>query len=106
MFCIETALTYIDKNYTEKISADALSMEVGLSKEKLQAGLRKRTGNTLHEYILQVRIEKAKDLLANTNNPVKQVADASGFNNDSHFCKVFRKFASISPVQYRLSQAG
>ena len=105
MFCIENALQYIDKHYTDRISAEQLSMEVSLSKEKLQAGLRKRTGYTLHEYLLQVRIEKAKELLSNTNHPVKAVADAAGFNNDSHFCKVFRKFAATSPVQYRLQQA-
>ena len=102
--CIEHALQYIDKNYQERISAEQLSMEVGLSKEKLQAGLRHRTSCTLHKYLCQVRLEKAKILLANTNDPVKAVADAAGFVNESHFCKVFKKTQLISPVQYRYQQ--
>jgi len=91
-FCsIDQALEYIKKHYTEKISADQLSMEVGLSKEKLQAGLQILKGQTLARYIQQVRLEKAKEILTNTNDPVKAVADAAGFVNESHFCKVFKK---------------
>ena len=103
--CIDQALEYINKHYTDKISADQLSMEVGLSKEKLQAGLQVRKGQTLAKYIQQVRLEKAKELLANTNDPVKAVADAAGFVNESHFCKVFKKLNLISPIQYRFQQA-
>jgi AraC-like DNA-binding protein len=101
---IDHALDYISKHYTEKISADQLSMEVGLSKEKLQAGLQVRIGYTLAKYIQQVRLEKAKELLINTNDPVKSIADAAGFTNESHFCKVFKKVHFISPVQYRFQQ--
>jgi len=80
-------------------------MEVGLSKEKLQAGLQYKKGMTLHKYLLQIRLQKAKELLINTNNPIKAIADAAGFVNESHFCKVFKKLNAISPVQYRLQQA-
>ena len=102
--CIDEALQYVDKHYSEKLSAENLSMEVGLSKEKLQAGLQHRTGKTLHKYIQQVRLEKAKELLVSTNDPLKSVADAAGFVNESHFCKVFKKIHLISPVQYRYQQ--
>ena len=104
--CIDQALAYIDKNYMEKISADQLSIEVGLSKEKLQAGMQYVKGTTLHKYIQIVRLEKAKELLAYTNDPVKAVADASGFVNESHFCKLFKKIHFVSPVQYRFLQVG
>jgi transcriptional regulator GlxA family with amidase domain len=80
-------------------------MEVGLSKEKLQAGLQLRKGQTLHKYLQRVRLEKAKEILVSTNDPVKAVADAAGFANESHFCKVFKKINLVSPVQYRFSQA-
>jgi len=101
---IDEALHYIEKHYQEKISAEQLSMEVGLSKTKLQAGVQLRTGQTLYKYIQRVRLERAKEILANTNHPVKAVADAAGFVNESHFCKVFKKIYLISPVQYRFSQ--
>jgi AraC-like DNA-binding protein len=106
MYCIEKGILYIDLHYMDKISAEHLSLEITLSKDKVQAGFQKKTGFTLHEYIVRVRIDKARDLLVNTNNPVKAIADAAGFNNDSHFCKVFRKLMAISPVQYRLQEVG
>jgi len=102
--CIDQALEYIHKHYTERISAEGLSIEVGISKKKLQIGLQVRKGYTLHKYLQQVRLEKAKELLANTNDPVKAVADATGFVNESHFCKVFKKNHFISPAQYRFRQ--
>jgi len=102
---IDQALDYINKNYMEKISSDNLSIEVGISKGKLQAGLQLRKGQTLAKYIQQVRLEKAKEILINTNDPVKAVADAAGFVNESHFCKVFKKMHFITPVQYRYQQA-
>jgi len=101
---IDQALDYINKHYTEKISADQLSIEVGLSKERLQAGLQSRKGLTLAKYIQQIRLEKARELLTNTNHPLKAVADAAGFINESHFCKVFKKTHFISPIQFRFQQ--
>lgn len=105
MRCIDEAIQYIEKRYTEKISADGLSFEFGLSKPKLQLGFRKKTGFTLYKYIQQVRIIKAKELLIDTNYPIKAIADAAGFPNESHFCKVFRKMTMTSPVGFRFQQA-
>ena len=99
---IDRAIAYIDIHYMDKISAEHLAGEIMLSKDKIQAGFQKKTGNTVHGYVLLVRIEKAKELLIHTNRPIKAVADAAGFNNDSHFCKVFKKFMAISPVKFRL----
>jgi two-component system, response regulator YesN len=103
--CIEQAIQYIEKRYTEKISADGLSLEFGMSKPKLQLGFRKKTGFTLYKYIQQVRIIKAKELLIDTNYPVKAIADAAGFPNESHFCKLFKKITTTSPVNFRFQQA-
>ena len=67
---IHNALVYVDQHYRKPISADHLSMEVSLSKEKLQKGIQLSTGVTLHVHILKVRIEKAKELLRDTDHPV------------------------------------
>jgi transcriptional regulator GlxA family with amidase domain len=102
---VELAIAYIDKNYRSKISAEQLSIEVNLPKEKLQAGFQKITSLTVHQYILQIRVEKAKDLLSFTNSPLKAIASVTGFNDKSHLCKVFKKYTSCSPIEYRFQQA-
>ena len=105
MRCIEEAILYVDKHYESNISADQLAIEVSLSKGKLQAGFQQKTKLTLHKYIWQVRLEKAKKLLVTTNEPVKKIAAVTGFYDESHFCKVFKRLTTISPVEYRLQQA-
>ncbi|SRR5258708_33427710 len=103
--CVGNAINFIDKNYSDHISADQLSLEVGLSKKKLQAGIRQKTGLTLHGYILQIRIEKSKPLLADTGLPLKAIARTIGFKTCSHFCKIFKNLTSNTPMEYRLQHA-
>jgi len=100
--CIDKAIVYIGTHYADKVSPDDLAIEVSLTKEKLQAGFQQKTNFTLHEYILQVRIEKAKQILIDSNNPVKLIARKTGFKNNSHFSRVFKKLTGQSPVSYRL----
>ncbi len=102
---INNALVYIEKYYRIPISADHLSLEVNLSKEKLQAGIYLKTGLTLHLHVLKVRIEKAKELLRDTDHPVKFIAAATGFKRASHFIDTFKRFYAQTPNQYRMMLA-
>ena len=102
--CIDNAIHYIGKKYSERISADLLAVEVGLNKKKLQAGFKQRTGQTLHEYILSVRVDKSKHLLTCTSLPLKAIAGLTGFKTTSHFCQVFKNIASSTPMEFRLEQ--
>ena len=99
---INDALVYVEKHYRRPISADHLSLEVNLSKEKLQAGIQRQTGLTLHLHVLKVRMDKAKELLRNTDHPVKSIAAATGFKRASHFIDTFKRFYAQTPNQYRL----
>ena len=104
--CIAGAIEYIDRHYRNRLSADLLAIEVNLSKQKLQGGIRELTGLSLHNYILRVRVEKAKQLLEDTNEPVKSIAAAMGFKRPSHFIFTFKGFTSLTPIEYRLKDAG
>ena len=102
---IERAIMYIDQNYRDRLSADQLSVECNISKQKLQAGFQEMTGMTVHSYILKVRVEKAKQMLADTDKPVKSIAAAMGFKRPSHFIFTFKEFTSQTPCEYRVSCA-
>jgi len=101
MTCIDRALAYIDQYYRNALSAEQLSIEAELNIKKLRAGIRKKTGYTLHEYHIKVRIDKAKALLLQTGHPLKQIANSVGFKNESHFCQKFRQFVSMTPNEFR-----
>lgn len=105
LVCIDRAIEYIHKRYKERISADQLSVEVNLRKEKLQAGFKKKTGFTLHDYILKVRIDRAKTLLLGSNEPVKFICDLIGFKDESHFIKVFKRHTYTTPAEFRYQES-
>jgi len=99
--CIDQAIAYIDKYYRNALSAEQLSEEVNLNIKKLRAGIKKRTGHSLHDYHFKVRIEKSKALLLDTGYPLKCIANTVGFKNESHFCQKFRQFVSMTPNEFR-----
>jgi len=99
---VEQAIEYIQKNYSSKLSVEHLAMEVRLSKEKLQAGIQYKTGLTLHDYLVSVRIDKSKDLLIQTELPIKAIAGSTGFKKPGHFTDVFKSLVFLTPSEYRL----
>ncbi len=62
------------------------------------------TGVSPTEFLLNLRIEKAENLLKNTDFPVYQIAELCGFNNINYFIKTFRRFRKITPAKFRSAQ--
>ena len=106
MDCVDQAILFIEKNYRNAISAEQLAMEARLSIRKLRAGLKSKTGLTLHEFHFKVRIEKAKPLLRDTYYPLKAIARWVGFKTESHFCKRFKRGTMLTPIEYRMLTCG
>jgi len=103
--CVDQALSYIKKHYRDAISIEQLSMEIGMGIKKLRAGIKLKTGLTLHEYHFKVRIEQAMPMLSDTGHPLKAIASSVGFKTESHFCKRFKEITSMTPMEYRLQCA-
>ena len=59
------------------------------------------TGSTIHSYVQQVRIERAKPLLISTDLPAREIAQMLGFSNASHFSAEFSRRVGCTPSQYR-----
>lgn len=90
---------YIHDNYRENISLDHLSRASDLSPDHVVKLFKKRYGLPPHQYLLNLRIEKAKDLLAG-KMPVTDVAYQSGFFDQSHFIRNFKKIMGVTPKNY------
>jgi len=104
--CIANAIIYINQEYRNHISPEKLAMEVGIGIKKLQAGLKRETGMTLHDYLLKVRVENSKPILLNTNLPLKNIARSTGFKTKSHFCRIFKKITGITANVFRSQNEG
>src|SRR5450631_3632449 len=103
---IEEAINFIDQHYQRQLNAEDLALEVGLSKKKLEAGILEKTGFVTHTYLLLIRVEKTKLLLAENLRQIKEIASLAGFKNPSHYSQVFKKFTSLTPEEYRSRHGG
>ena len=83
------------------LSVDSLAAEYGMSRSHFSHYFRERTSMTPGYFATEVRIHEATRMLLNSRAPLKQIADACGFANANHFCKVFRRIQHLSPASYR-----
>lgn len=85
----------------DKVSLSALAADSGLSYAQFKNRFKKSQGVTPMEYITDLRIEKAKSLLAETSLPMEKVADVCGYENQFYFSTMFKKKTGVSPSIFR-----
>ena len=103
---ITNSLAYIDAHFKEPLELEDISLnKAGFTKEYYCTIFKKITGGTFTEYVTHLRVEEAKKLLLNKGLPVTEVCFASGFNDLSHFIRVFNKHTGNSPTIYRQKNA-
>ena len=97
----KNSIKYIHANYTEKIKVPYLAQLEGLSNSRYITLFSKEMGKTPSEYILDLRLNRASDLLLTTNMEISAVGASSGYNDQYFFSKIFKKHIGISPQEYR-----
>ena len=102
---IDRVKQYIQYHVDEDLSIDKLAAQVYLSQGYLSSVFKKETGMNLSRYIRQCRMEKAKELLKDTNMKVVQICEKVGFANVSYFCQNFREYCGVSPDKYRKGES-
>lgn len=98
---IRSAIDYINENFVEEISIEKASQVAMLSQSYFSYLFKSMTGKTFVEYLNELRIQKAMDLLKHTEMRVIDIALDSGFHNVNHFNRTFKAQTGISPIQYR-----
>ena len=93
------AKLFIDEHFSENLDLDNISDEACFSKFHFLRLFKTIYGKTPHQYLIVVRIEKAKILLAK-DTPVSETCYAVGFSSLSSFSALFRRFAGLSPSAY------
>ncbi|MBE5890892.1 MAG: AraC family transcriptional regulator [Lachnospiraceae bacterium] len=98
---IEKAVSYIRAHYTSKMKISDVADYMGMSEQYLCRYFKRMTGKTLTEYMNEIRIEKASEMLSNTNEKVIDIAIQCGYDNISYFIKRFKNLKGITPQEYR-----
>ena len=91
---------YIVTHLNEKIANDALAQVAGLSVARV---FKQTEGISPHRYVVQCRVNRTQELLADTDMPLSEIAIAVGFSDQSHCTRWFREIAGVTPGSYRWS---
>ena len=92
---------YINRHMSETITVDAMAKEFFMSRSYLSKRFKAESNVTLTDFILTKKTEEAKYLLRYTKQSLTAISLHLGFSSPGHFSRVFRKYASISPKEYR-----
>lgn len=97
---VDRALGFIQENYTGKISLDTISREVNLSAGYLCRSFKAQVGMTITNYINQLRLEHARELLQKKEYSVKEAAYQAGFEDPLYFSRIFKKHYQVTPSEF------
>lgn len=92
---------YLEKHYNEKIRLDRLAVMFAMNKFHLAKEFKKYIGYTPNEYVINLRINEAKEWLKHTSVSVEEIAVNVGIDNVSHFINLFKTRAEMTPLAFR-----
>lgn len=98
---VKQALAYLHQNYEKKISRQEIANAVGVSKAYLNRIFKEELNLSPIACIQRFRIQRAKELLINTNDTITSIAAQVGYDDSAYFTRVFRKLEKLSPHKYR-----
>ena len=97
---IQPALDYIAENYNKPITNDELAELLGISTVYFRKLFTQITGTSPINYIQQLRINKAKEMLKSDYSKISLISEEVGYSNIYHFSKMFKQITSYSPTEY------
>ena len=101
-YVVQQIMKYMENHYKEKISLDQIAENMYLSPFYISKLFKSETGDTPINYLINLRMEKAKELLdQNSTLSIQEAAAAVGYEDAYHFSKLFKKYYGLSPLYYK-----
>ena len=98
---IKTAKDYIDAHFDKDISLDDVSKVVNISPYYFSKIFKEESGLNFIEYLTNIRIDKAKNLLENSNLSIKEICVSCGYSDPNYFSRSFKKNVGVTPTEYK-----
>ncbi|MCU6791968.1 response regulator [Paenibacillus sp. WQ 127069] len=95
------ALQYVSMNLDKRISLEEVAEHLFLNSSYFSRLFKKETGETFIEYVTRMKMERAKELLDMTNEPMCKICELLGYDSQSYFIKIFKSYNGLTPVEYR-----
>ncbi len=98
---LKKAQEYIAANYKGEVRLNDLAKLVGMSPSSFRRFFKLRTGRSISDYIIGIRLDVASRELVTTHTPIAEICYSSGFNNVSNFNRIFKKNKGYTPKEFR-----
>ena len=98
---IQQARTILDENFDKHITIPQLARQTGINEAKLKEGFRELFGYSIHTCILQLRLQKAQELLLTTDMSVTDITYVIGYSHVTHFTSLFKKEIGMTPTEWK-----
>lgn len=98
---LRQAIAYIQDRLAQEISLSAIAESLGMSRYHFCRLFKQSTGLSLHQYVIQQRVERAKQLLRQGNLSIAEIAIACGFTHQSHLNRHFKRLTGVTPKTLR-----
>jgi len=100
-FILKSAVKYMYENYSSKLSLLDVAQQCYISSWHLSKLLNQYTGKGFFEIINMIRLDKAKELLRQTTYKVQDISETVGFQDVTHFSRIFKNYVGVSPKEFR-----
>ncbi|MCA0754781.1 response regulator [Paenibacillus sp. N4] len=94
---------FMEKHFTEPLTLEQLARAFFVSKEYLSKMFKQEFGHTVTDYLLHLRMDKAKEWLLDGSIPIKAIAEMAGYEDVTYFYRVFKKHFGVAPGEMRKS---
>ncbi len=98
---VRVAVNFINSNYERDISLSDIARFVFLSPSYFTRAFKDEMGVSPIHFLLEVRVQRAKELLEGTGTKISDIALSVGFSNQQRFNEIFKKYSGMTPLQYR-----
>lgn len=101
-YLVGNAIAYMNSHFSEDIQIEQLPAMVNMSRRNFFYRFRRSTGYAPAEYLREIRLSRAKEMLLQTEYPISEIALDCGFCDGNHMCRIFRQHTGCTPREFRL----
>ena len=102
---VSTLMTFLNENYMRPISLDTISKSIYLSPAYISKVFKEEMGESPINYLIKIRLSKARELLLEGSHSIKAVASTVGYEDVYYFSKLYKKYHNVSPSKVRKQAA-
>ena len=103
---IRRAKSILNEQFDKPITIPQLAVKSGINESKLKEGFKELYGTSIHTYLLNLRLDKAKHLLENTAMAITDITWHIGYSHITHFTSLFKKELGLTPSEWRMKFGG